>query len=423
MSKRSNDGSNYEWEGGDGAEGQKRPRGQDGERVRLLVLGRYAGPLIGRGGENLKRLREQYNVKITGLNSRANERVLQILGPRADSLAIVKELLPQCPEARFSASGHGKCTFEVNVLAHTDSVGALIGKGGSRMKEITEEAGIKLKVYPECLPNSNERVVAIGGDNEDTICKGVLTILNVLDNSPPRTPSHFFNPEHAEPTKNNNMNHNNMNNNNMNIPVGNNRNMGSNNLNNNLNNLPNNNMNFNNLNNMMAQLPSLQPSAPAAADQNVAAILMEQKQRREASGMDLTKDFGSVETTTTVTLPNELCGVIIGKGGTNIRYIKQVSGARVETSKGEPGSTEKRTISLSGTQDQVQIAEQLMAQCIRSNNNNNPQQQQQQQQQNQDQEMSHQQFVNQLSQTRSSRGTPLPLHMPWNQSQNNFMVS
>ena len=32
------------------------------------------------------------------------------------------------------------------MLAHTDSVGALIGKGGSRMKEISDETGCKLKV-------------------------------------------------------------------------------------------------------------------------------------------------------------------------------------------------------------------------------------------------------------------------------------
>ena len=58
--------------------------------------------------------------------------------------------------------------------------------------------------------------------------------------------------------------------------------------------------------------------------QNVATILMEQKQRREASGLDLSKDFGLVETTTTLTIANELCGIIIGKAGMNIRYIKQV---------------------------------------------------------------------------------------------------
>ena len=62
----------------------------------------------------------------------------------------------------------------------------------------------------------------------------------------------------------------------------------------------------------------------AAAEQNVATILMEQKQRREASGLDLSKDFGLVETTTTLVIANELCGIIIGKVGMNIRYIKQV---------------------------------------------------------------------------------------------------
>ena len=110
MSKRSNEDEDHK--NGDEGDGQKRSR-QEGERIRLLVLGRYAGILIGRGGENMKRLREQYGVKISGLNSRCNERVLQIAGPRDDSLAVVKELLPLCPEAVFAATNITKNAFEV----------------------------------------------------------------------------------------------------------------------------------------------------------------------------------------------------------------------------------------------------------------------------------------------------------------------
>merc|ERR1719193_1672701 len=117
--------------------------------------------------------------------------------------------------------------------------------------------------------------------------------------------------------------------------------------------------------------------APAVDEKNVAAILVQQRQLREQSGMDMSKDFGSVETVTTLTISNELCGAVIGQGGTNIKYIKQVSGAKVETSRSEKGSNEKRTITLTGTQDQIQIAEQLMAQCIRAGNRQDQQQQEQ----------------------------------------------
>merc|ERR1712142_243824 len=126
-------------------------------------------------------------------------------------------------------------------------------------------------------------------------------------------------------------------------------------------------------------------AAPAVDEKNVAAILVQQRQLREQSGIDMSKDFGSVETVTTLSISNELCGVVIGQGGSNIKYIKQVSGAKVEIPRSEKGSNEKRTITLTGTQDQIQIAEQLMAQCIRAGN-------QQQQQRQQQQQMSHQEF-------------------------------
>merc|ERR1711962_307128 len=148
-------------------------------------------------------------------------------------------------------------------------------------------------------------------------------------------------------------------------------------------------------------------AAPEAEEKNVAAILVQQRDQRIKSGIDLSKDFGSVETVTTLLLPNELCGVVIGKGGTNIKYIKEVSGAQIETAPGDAGGFDKRNVTLTGTQDQIQIAEQLMAQCLRAaNQQQQPDQLQQQQQQLQPQQLSqqqmgHQQFLNQLAESRN----------------------
>jgi len=433
MTKRSGDES-YEWDGGNGEVGQKKQR-QDGDRLRLLVLGRYAGPLIGKGGENFKRLREQYpDVKITGLNGRSNERVLQLTGPRADSQAIVNEILPQCPDGRYSSS-NSPSAFELNVLAHTNCVGAVIGKKGSRMKEITEETGIRLKVYQECLPGSNERVVAIGGPDVETVIKGLDTVLGIIDTVPGPHHTTFWNPENAAA---NSMD--------LSKPSGPGNNI----------NVPSN-MNFSSSigNERMNMGPTLNimqgglgaGAAPEAEEKNVAAILVQQRDQRIKSGIDLSKDFGSVETVTTLLLPNELCGVVIGKGGTNIKYIKEVSGAQIETAPGDAGGFDKRNVTLTGTQDQIQIAEQLMAQCLRAANQQQQpdhvhqqqqqlqqqiqrlqelqQQLQQQQQQLQPQQLSqqqmgHQQFLNQLAESRNSQGAqPLPLNMPWSKPQQN----
>jgi len=335
--------TNYEYPT-DETDVQKKSR-HDGDKLRLLVLGRYAGTMIGKAGENFIRLREKYNVKITGLSSRANERVLQLDGPRAECLGIVKELLPLCSVGRYPA-GNSKWPYEVNLLANTDAVGLLIGKGGTRIREISEQTGVRMKVYPECLPASNERVIALGGEDVDVMVQGMETVLGHIDAAPNRSKTIFFHPDK--------------------------------------------------LNGKQLDSDLLGKTGPAAGstgavqmemiapivrdNTNIAAILVAQRNLKEQSGIDTSFDFGSVKTVTTLTLSTDMCGYIIGKGGNNIRYIKQVSGATIDSTKDDGG---ERTITINGTQDQVQVAEQLMAQCVKASKQNGQQQQLQQQQQQQ----------------------------------------
>lgn len=324
---------------------QKRAR-HDMAKVRLLLLGRYCGALIGKGGENFKRLRETYGVKITGLSSRANERVLQIDGECEKCFLVIKELLPNCPEARYSSS-NGKSMFEINLLANTDSVGLLIGKAGSKMKEITTEAGCKLKVYPKCLPQSNERVVSIGGDTEETVIDGAKLVLHILTTATPRSPTVFFSPD---------------NNSNPDLSA----------------------MDLANAmggggvrgqtQKMMPlqQQTHIQTPQGNPLDTNIAMMLIAQRELKQHNPIDTRVDFGLVKTSTSITLSNEMCGAIIGKGGQNIKFTKNMSGAQIEFTKIDPASQEsgmnmkgvERTITVTGTQEQVRIAEELMNQCV-----------------------------------------------------------
>ena len=50
-------------------------------------------------------------------------------------------------------------------------------------------------MYQECLANSNERVVAIGAADEETVLKGLETVLSIIDTTTIRTPARFFDPE------------------------------------------------------------------------------------------------------------------------------------------------------------------------------------------------------------------------------------
>merc|ERR1719462_990007 len=69
---------------------------------------------------------------------------------------------------------------------------------------------------------------------------------------------------------------------------------------------------------------------------------------------------------TQVTVPNDMAGAIIGKGGERIRQIRQKSQADIKFSDSEPGKTD-RLITISGSHDQIQYAQYLMQECVREN--------------------------------------------------------
>ena len=55
-------------------------------------------------------------------------------------------------------------TFRMIVPA--SQCGSLIGKGGSKIREIREVTGASIQVASEMLPNSTERAVTISGGSE-----------------------------------------------------------------------------------------------------------------------------------------------------------------------------------------------------------------------------------------------------------------
>lgn len=63
-----------------------------------------------------------------------------------------------------------------------------------------------------------------------------------------------------------------------------------------------------------------------------------------------------------MTVPNDLIGCIIGKGGTKIAEIRQISGAMIRISNCEEreGGNTDRTITISGNPDAVALAQYLI---------------------------------------------------------------
>jgi len=281
-------------------------------KMRLLLVGRYCGLVIGKGGENLARLRKEYNVNLDIPSSQSHDRVFTVVGDPDGCAGVVKEILPSCQQAPYPVGQ--KSAFEINLLVATEIVGMVIGKGGEKLKEIRDQTNARIKVYQDCLPDSNERVVAIAGDAEEEVLSALNIILPMLCDARRVAPFHPYDPNMKQGEI-----------------------MGS-------------------------------GMTGSGLSPGISQGMMNQgmQQMGAMQGMDMDGPFGKLNTVTCITVPNDLCGAIIGKAGVRINEVRNTSGATIEFAESTEGQERTRTITITGTQQQVNLAEQLMGECVRN---------------------------------------------------------
>ncbi|KAK5613264.1 hypothetical protein CRENBAI_024852 [Crenichthys baileyi] len=84
----------------------------------------------------------------------------------------------------------------------------------------------------------------------------------------------------------------------------------------------------------------------------------------QSGGRGSYSDMGGPVITTQVTIPKDLAGSIIGKGGQRIKQIRHESGASIKIDEPLEGS-EDRIITITGTQDQIQNAQYLLQNSVK----------------------------------------------------------
>ncbi|XP_055379526.1 heterogeneous nuclear ribonucleoprotein K isoform X2 [Condylostylus longicornis] len=83
---------------------------------------------------------------------------------------------------------------DVRVLIHQSLAGCVIGKGGSKIKEIRDKVGCRvLKVFPSTAPQSSDRVVQVIGRLEQTV-DAVKEVLLLTKDTPIRGPVNSYDP-------------------------------------------------------------------------------------------------------------------------------------------------------------------------------------------------------------------------------------
>lgn len=311
------------------------------------MQGKEVGSIIGKKGEIVKRFREESGAKINISDGSCPERIVTVTGSTDAIFTAFKLICAKFEEflgQMYQNNGSGqRPPITLRLIVPASQCGSLIGKAGSKIKEIREVTGASIQVASEMLPNSTERAVTVSGTSE-AITQCIYNICCVMLESPPKGATIPYRPKpqvaggpvilaggQAYTIQGNYA-----------VPSA---------------------PDVSKLGNSpLAGLLGLGNLAGGAMNPsgNTADALaaLAGSQLRSPAGT------GPGQQTHEMTVPNELIGCIIGKGGTKIAEIRQITGAMITISKYDDGSEEAskqdRTISIKGNADQVALAQYLI---------------------------------------------------------------
>ena len=201
--KRSFDSSQ---EGGYGAPKRMRQSAGGDLEMRCLVPSKTAGAIIGKGGVNIKEMRETYGAQIKLDTENAEERILRVkaaIPSCGDIIVKVLALMNEDDGRGFRGRGRGGGRgggrddhSRMKLLVHQSQAGGVIGTKGMKIKELREKTGAIIKVDQDCLPFSTDRTVLVCGTPE-VISKCIVLILELLEVTPPKGPIQNYDPANA----------------------------------------------------------------------------------------------------------------------------------------------------------------------------------------------------------------------------------
>ncbi|XP_041057493.1 poly(rC)-binding protein 3 isoform X8 [Chiloscyllium punctatum] len=312
--------------------------------IRLLMHGKEVGSIIGKKGETVKKMREESGARINISEGNCPERIVTITGP-TDAIfkafaMIAFKFEEDIDNSMSNSTATSKPPVTLRLVVPASQCGSLIGKGGSKIKEIRESTGAQVQVAGDMLPNSTERAVTISG-MPDAIIQCVKQICVVMLESPPKGATIPYRPKPAS------------------APVI----------------FAGGQVRADPLSASAANLSLLlqhQP-LPAYTIQGQYAIPHPDLTKLHQLAMQHTPftplgqttpgfpglDANPPASTHELTIPNDLIGCIIGRQGSKINEIRQMSGAQIKIANAAEGSTE-RQITITGSPANISLAQYLI---------------------------------------------------------------
>ncbi|XP_050089774.1 heterogeneous nuclear ribonucleoprotein K isoform X2 [Anopheles aquasalis] len=167
----------------------KRMRSEDQE-VRLLIPSKMAGAIIGKGGHNIQKLRTEYQAQVNIGDCTGPERVLTIAADMETVTKVVKDVMKHLDRA-------GDNEYELRILIHLSLAGCVIGRGGSKIKEIKDEIGCRLKIFSNIPPQSTDRIAQVIGSEEQCL-RTLNEIIKLVKGTPIKGPVHNYDPHNYD---------------------------------------------------------------------------------------------------------------------------------------------------------------------------------------------------------------------------------
>uniref|UniRef100_A0A4W3JS78 K Homology domain-containing protein n=1 Tax=Callorhinchus milii TaxID=7868 RepID=A0A4W3JS78_CALMI len=298
--------------------------------LRLLMHGKVPSSLTSKG-ETVKKMREESGARINISEGNCPERIVTLSGPTNAIFKAFAMITHKLEEDINSSMANSTATSQppvtLRIVIPASQCGSLIGKGGCKIKEIRESTGAQVQVAGDMLPNSTERAITIAGTPVSIIecAKQICVVMLEVDQheSPPKGITVPYRPK----------------------PV---------------------------------SAPVIFAGGQAYSLQGQFAIPHPDLTKLHQLAMQQTPfnpvgqtspGFSGLDSSQTssheIAIPNDLIGCIIGRQGSKINEIRQMSGAQIKISNPTEGSSD-RQITITGSPANISLAQYLINASLES---------------------------------------------------------
>ncbi|XP_055975376.1 poly(rC)-binding protein 3 isoform X14 [Sorex fumeus] len=290
--------------------------------IRLLMHGKEVGSIIGKKGETVKKMREESGARINISEGNCPERIVTITGPTDAIFKAFAMIAYKFEEDIINSMSNSPATSKppvtLRLVVPASQCGSLIGKGGSKIKEIRESPpkGATIPYRPK--PASTPVIFAGGQVRADPLAASTANLSLLLQ--PPPLPAYTIQGQYAIPH-------------------------------------PDQLTKLHQLAMQQTPFPPLGQTNPAFPGEKLPLHSSEEAQNLmgQSSGLDASPPASTHE----LTIPNDLIGCIIGRQGTKINEIRQMSGAQIKIANATEGSSE-RQITITGSPANISLAQYLI---------------------------------------------------------------